>query len=41
MKRYANLPNMNKVSIELHPKVTPIDDDDHVMITEKFAPVRS
>ena len=36
MKRFANLPNVVNIgSVELHQKVTPIDDDDQAMITHK------
>ena len=42
MKRFANLPNIVNIgSIELHPKVMPIDDDDQVMISHKLTDIRS
>ncbi len=42
MKNFANLPNfVNVASIELHPKVTPIDDDDQVMITHQHTALRT
>jgi hypothetical protein len=42
MKRFANVPKiLNNGSVELHPKVTSIDDDNQVMIPEKFTTVRN
>jgi len=42
MKRFANLPNVVNIgSVELHSKVTPMDDDDQMMITHKLTTVRS
>jgi len=42
MKRFANLPNIAHIgSVEIHPKVTPIDDDDQVMISHKLTNIRS
>lgn len=42
MKRYANLSNVvNIASVELHPKVTPIDDDDQAMINEKHTALQA
>jgi hypothetical protein len=42
MKRFANLPNnLNNASVELHPRVTPIDDDDQIMITDKLTSIHS
>lgn len=42
VQRYANLPNVVNIgSVELHPKVTPIDDDDQAMISHKLPSVRS
>jgi hypothetical protein len=42
MKRFSNLPNISNVgSVETHPKVTPIDDDDQVMISHKDTTVHS
>jgi len=42
MKRFANLPNVAHIgSVELHPKIAPIDDEDHVMMTQKLTSVHS
>ena len=42
VQRYANLPNVVNIgSVELHPKVTSIDDDDQAMISHKLQAVRS
>lgn len=42
MKRYANLPNVVNIgSVELHEKVTPIDDDDQAMITHKHTTLQT
>ena len=42
VKRFANLSNVVNIgSVELHAKVTPIDDEDQAMIAQKSAAVRS
>ena len=42
VKRFANLSNVVNIgSVELHPKVAPIDDDDQAMIAQKAIIVRS
>ena len=42
VNRFANLSNVANISsIELHPKITPIDDEDQAMLSQKSTAVRS